>query len=155
MSVCQRVSLSSIGATRVARRDYRVADTDATASHVVAAFPDELTAGYGFDILQTWLRTCTKRVEAAGFDHPKVPRSYSPLDLADTAGWAVFFYGPVEGDRFASHIHAEALVLDRNHLSWVVERSIGQDYNYQAGDSPPERAAPLMADRLDSLAAPG
>lgn len=153
VSVCQRVSLPSIGATRIARRDYRVAGSEITASQVVAAFPDELTAGYGFDILQAWLRTCAKRLEAAGFDRADVPSSYTTLDLADRAGWTVFFYGPVEGDPNAAHIQAEALVLDGKHLSWVVERSIGQDYNYEAGDTPPERAASLMGDRLSGLAA--
>ena len=153
VSVCQRVSLPSIGATRIARRAYAVADTDAIASQVVAAFPDSLTAGYGFDILQAWLRSCGKRIVAAGYNRTDVPGSYTSLDVGDRAGWAVFFYGPVPGDANAAYIQAEALVVDGNHLSWVVQRSIGQDYNYGSGKSPPELAAPLMAARLSTLAA--
>lgn len=153
VSVCQRVSLPSIGATRIARRYYVVADTDAIASQVVVAFPDSLTAGYGFDILQAWLRSCGKRIVAAGYNRTDVPASYTSLDVGDRAGWAVFFYGPVPADANAAYIQAEALVLDGNHLSWVVQRSIGQDYNYGSGESPPELAAPLMAARLSTLAA--
>lgn len=152
VSVCQKVSLETIGATRIARRDYVVTGTDATASHVVAAFPDELTAEYGDRILSAWLHSCADRLRAQGFDRVNVPAP-APLDVGDSAEWAVFFYGPVKGDQDASYIQAEALVLDGKYLSWVVQHSVGQDYNYAAGESPPEQSAPLMADRLSALAA--
>jgi len=150
-SVCQKVALPAVGATRVLQQDYAVADTDITASQVVAEFPDELTAGYGFDIVSSWLRSCGARLKAQGYEQRNVPAAYTPMELGDRAGWAVSFYGPAEQDPSGSHIQAEALVLAGSHLSWLVQHSVGQDYNYEPGESPPERAVSLIADRLSVL----
>ena len=153
VSVCQKVSLSSIGATDVGRRDYGSTSPHVTATHLVAAFPDELTAQYGFDILSAWLRQCEERLRQHGYPRHNVPAAYTPLQQGDRSGWAVLPYGPVPGEQHAAYLQAEALVLAGEHLSWVVQRLVGQDFNYEVGQSPPELAAPLMADRLSALPA--
>jgi len=67
------------------------------------------------------------------------------------AGWAAVFYGPARGQPDAGVVEAHAIVVDDETLSWLVYRSIGQDYTYEAGQAPPEQAAPVMAQRLRTL----
>ncbi len=150
ISPCQKTSLASIGATKAVRRDF-AAPGGAAATQIVARFPDDLTAGYGYQILESWLRSCRPRLADAGHRKIRVPAGYSPLGAGEQAGWAVLSYGPVAGDPRAAYLQAETVVRDAQYLSWVVFRSVGQDYSYPAGGSPPERAAPLLAARLAGL----
>lgn len=63
----------------------------------------------------------------------------------------MLFYGPVRGEPDSADIEAQVVVVDDETLSWVVYRSVGQDYDYESGQAPPERAARAMAQRLGAL----
>jgi hypothetical protein len=51
-------------------------------------------------------------------------------------------------DPNAAYIEPQSLVRVGDTLSWVVWEQIGQDYNYAPGQTPPERAIPLMTEAL-------
>jgi hypothetical protein len=150
ISVCQRpdVMLGSIGATRAARAVHRSGQV--SARQVVAEFADERSATLGYAVLEAWLGQCERHAAVRGFESVKAPDGYTALEAGDAAGWALASYGPVPDDPDASYIEAQTLVRVDDTLSWVVWKQIGQDYNYEPGQTPPERAAPVMADALAS-----
>jgi hypothetical protein len=149
--VCQRpqVTLHSIGATKGAH--VLVRRGSVTARHVVARFPDERSATLGYGVLEAWLGQCEEHARARGFDTVRAPAGYTRADGGDAAGRALVFYGPVPDDPDAAFIEPQALVRVGDTLSWVVWKQIGQDYNYETGQSPPERAIPLMVDALSRV----
>jgi len=146
VSVCQVSSLEAIGASRAVTRRFTSATVSAT--QVVAQFVDEVGSSGGFDILQAWLSRCAQQAGAAGFESVQAPKRYSSIQAGDAAGWALVTYGPVPDDPDAAFIEAQALVRAGDTLSWVVWEETGQDYNYPAGQTPPERAVPLLAQAL-------
>ena len=150
ISVCQRpgVTLRSIGATKGVQALHQSGTV--SARQVVAEFADERSATLGYAVLEAWLGQCEQHAGARGFESVKSPGGYTPLDSGDPAGWALASYGPVPDDPASSYIETQALVRVDDTLSWVVWEQIGQDYNYEPGQAPPERAAPLMADALAS-----
>jgi hypothetical protein len=148
ISVCQRprVKLSSIGATKGAH--VRVRSRSVSARHVVARFPDARSATLGYGVLEAWLGQCEEHGRARGFFTVNAPDGYTSADGGDAAGRALVFYGPVPDDPSAAFIEPQALVRVGDTLSWVVWKQIGQDYNYEEGQSPPELVIPLMVDAL-------
>jgi hypothetical protein len=147
VSVCQVTDLEAIGASKGVHTTFS-GGGNVEATHVVAQFVDEQGASGGFEILQAWLSRCAQQAATRGFDDVKAAQGYTPVEAGDQAGWSVHFYGPVPGDRDASYIEAQALVRRGDTLSWVVWTQVGQDYNYPAGDTPPERAIPLLEQGL-------
>ncbi len=146
-SVCQRTALASVGATRTVRRQYSSGDLSAT--HLVARFGDDVSAGRTYEVLQSWWGQCGEQLEQQGLEPGRIPSSYTDVPGAgNRAGWSWLSYGPVPGDPDASHIEVQALVHGDETLSWVIWRQVGQDYNYPPGRTPAELALPLMGDRL-------
>jgi len=146
ISVCQVTDLEALGTSRAFTR--RFTSGSVTATQVVAQFVDEVGSQGGYDILQAWLSRCAKQARAAGFESVKAPKRYTPIAAGDSAGWALVTYGPVPDDPNAAFIEAQALVRVGDTLSWVVWEETGQDYNYAPGQTPPERAVPLLAEAL-------
>ncbi len=144
-SVCQRTPLASIGATQIVRRDFRLPGMSAV--HLVARFPDELTATQAYSVLEAWLRECAGRLEEQGYQG-KPPGGFTATTGGSTAGFAVLFYGPVPGQPDSSYLEPQALVRTGDTLSWVVWHQIGQDYNYEPGSAPPEQAISAMSRKL-------
>jgi len=149
-SACQRVPLLSIGVTGLRQRRY---DNSAPARvlHTVAAFADDDSARRAYAVLEAWLRDCAETLTEGGKQPGTISNGLSDVAAPGLAGWAAVFYGPARGQPNAGVIEAHAVVVDDETLSWLVYRSIGQDYNYEAGQAPPERAAPVMAQRLRAL----
>lgn len=147
-SACQRAPLTSIGATKVLQRRYDN-PTPGNVANTVAAFADDDSARRAYAVLEAWVRTCADTLRENGKDPLNTAAGFDAV-AADTspAGWAVLFYGPVRGQPDSAVIEAQVVVVDDETLSWVVYRSIGQDYNYEPGQAPPERAASVMAQRL-------
>lgn len=146
-SVCQKTELASLGATRTVTRQYTSGELSAT--HLVARFGDDVSAGRTYEVLQTWLSECGAQLEQQDLRPGRIPPGYAGVPgVGDRAGWAWLAYGPVPGEADASDIEVQALVHAGDTLSWVIWRQVGQDYNYPAGQTPPEIALPLMADRL-------
>ena len=146
VSVCQVVELHSLGSTRGVTSRFRSGTVGAT--HVVAQFVDELGATQAYEVLGAWLGQCAKQARSRGFDQADAPNGYTDNDAGNAAGWALVTYGPVPDDPNAAYIEPQALVRVGDTLSWVVWEQIGQDYNYQPGQTPPERAIPLMTEAL-------
>lgn len=146
VSVCQVVELDSIGATNGAISRFKSGSVRAT--HVVARFADELSSTQAYEVLQAWVSGCARQARTRGFEHIETPRGLTPLTAGDAAGWALVSYGPVPADPYSSYIETQSLVRVADTLSWVVWRQIGQDYNYAKGQTPPELAIPLLAERL-------
>jgi len=149
-SACQRVPLVSIGVTDLRQRRY---DNPAPGQvlHTVAAFADDDSARRAYAVLEVWLRDCAKTLSEQSKQPGTMPTRLSDVATPGLAGWAAVFYGPARGHPNAGVIEAHAIVVDDETLSWLVYRSIGQDYNYEAGQAPPEQAAPVMAQRLRTL----
>lgn len=147
-SACQRAPLLSIGATKVVQRRYDNPNPGGVVN-TVAAFADDDSARRAYAVLEAWVRNCADTLREKGKDPLSTPDGFDAV-AADTspAGWAVLFYGPVRGDPDSAVIEGQVVVVDDETLSWVVYRSIGQDYNYEPGQAPPERAARVMAQRL-------
>ncbi|MDQ3627270.1 MAG: hypothetical protein M3419_00295 [Actinomycetota bacterium] len=146
-SVCQRTALASLGATRSVTRQY--ASGDLSATHVVARFGDDVSAGRTYEVLQSWLGQCGQRLAEQGLEPAEVPAGYTDVPgVGERAGWSWIAYGPVPGDPDAANIEVQALVHGDERLSWVIWRQVGQDYNYPPGQTPAELALPVMADRL-------
>lgn len=146
VSICQVVELESLGTTRGVTSRFRSGSVIAT--QVVAQFVDEVGASSAYEVLEAWLGRCAKQARARGFDQADAPNGYTAVESGDGAGWALVTYGPVPDDPNAAYIEPQSLVRVGDTLSWVVWEQIGQDYNYAPGQTPPERAIPLMTEAL-------
>ena len=147
--VCQSVSLIGNGAVTSWVRTYTSAGTS-TASQVVGQFADARSAKRAFGSLQGNARDCADELAERG----RTPMGGPVQPLADLevprgqAGWGVVFSGPVRSDPDAAHIDAVVVVRVGERVSVVSMHSIGQDYNYPPGQTPPELAGPIVATRL-------
>jgi len=146
--VCQRVSMVSNGAVVAWTRSYVSAGTS-TATQVVAGFADARSARLAFGSLKANAGDCATALEERGREAVQPPSPLTRLDVPQgRAGWSVVFSGPVRGDPDAAHIDAAVVVLVGDRLSVVSMSTIGQDYNYEPGQAPPELAGRVVAARL-------
>ena len=146
ISVCQVAELHALGAIRGAVRRFETGTV--TATQVVAQFVDEQGSTQAYEVLQVWLQRCAIQGARQGFEVMEAPPSYSPVEAGARSGWALLSYGPVPQDPNAAFLEAQSLVRVGDTLSWVVWTQIGEDYNYAPGQTPPERAIPLLAGAL-------
>ncbi len=130
-------------------RTYTSAGTS-TASQVVGKFADARSAKRAYGSLQGNALDCADELAERG--RKPVGGPVQPLtDLevpSGVAGWGVVFSGPVKSDPNAAHIDAVVVVRVGERVSVVSMHSIGQDYNYEPGQTPPELAGPIVATRL-------
>jgi hypothetical protein len=153
--VCQQVSLMGNGAVSSRVRSYTSAGTS-TAVQVVGEFADARSATRAFGSLQGNARECADELAARGREPVGSVQPLTALDVpGGEAGWGVVFSGPVKGDPNAAHIDAVVVVRAGDRVSVVSMHSIGQDYNYEPGQSPPELAGQVVAARLAPAGASG
>ena len=146
---CQQFGMDSIGATRLAVRDYvpggRSAPTD-RAGELVAQFPDATTARRAFAVLVAWRKGCAKRLarydrsEVGGLENVSVP--------GGTGGWYLLTYGPLRGDPDSQYFDAQGMAVVGSRIAMVEMVLGGQDYNYDIGHEPAVAAVQRAAARL-------
>jgi len=147
--VCQRVSLVANGAIKSVQRTFAATAGRATAAEVVARFADVRSSSRAYGALLGNARDCA----SALVERDRVPvgqvRPLTALDVPiGTAAWGVVFSGPVPRSRVDAFIDAVVVVRVRDLVAVTSMSSIGQDYNYEPGQAPPEIAGPLVADLL-------
>jgi hypothetical protein len=145
---CQRFSMTSVGATDVAVRDFRPATAGAedSAGELVAEFPDSMTARRAFEVLKSWRAKCASRLE--GYDRADVGRLEGVDVPGGTGGWYLLSYGPVPGDPDAGYFDAQGIALVGSRIAMVELVAVGQDYNYEPGQEPAVAAVQRAAARL-------
>ncbi|MGH3498081.1 MAG: hypothetical protein ACRDP1_11530 [Nocardioidaceae bacterium] len=150
LSICQHSTIASIGAADVLQRQFGAPDVSAT--QLVARFGDEDSAKRAYSVLDSWLHSCRHQIRFEGGRPIRVPAALTAVNVsAGQGGWSVVFYHSRSASSGDASIEGQALVRVGAYLSWVVERSYGQDYNYAPGHNPPELAIPLLADGLSAL----
>ena len=133
---CHQFSMLSIGAMRVAHRDYLPADASpgARANELVATFADAKTAWRAFEVLKSWRAECDEAL--AKYDRHEVGE-LETVSLGDGEGhWYLLSYGPAEGETDAGYFDAQGIALVGNRIAVLRMAVIGQDYNYPAGKEP-------------------
>jgi hypothetical protein len=146
--VCQRVSLISNGAVTTWTRSYTSAGRS-TATQVVGEFADARSAQLAFESLAANGRDCAAQLEERGREAVRPPAPLAGLEVGQgQAAWGVVFSGPVRGAPDDAHIDAAVVVQTADRVSVLSMSHIGQDYNYETGQTPPELAGPVVATRL-------
>ena len=146
--VCQRFSLVSNGAVTAVERTY-AARGGPTAAQLVGRFADRRSASRGFAVLLANAADCEEQLrrldrEPTGSVDPLTP---VPVD-GGQAAWGVLFSGPVPDAGFDAYIDAVSVVQVGSRIAVTSMSSVGQDYNYELGQSPPEQTIPLVASAL-------
>ena len=133
---CHRFSMLSIGAMRVAHRDYLPADASpgARANELVATFADTKTAWRAFEVLKSWRADCDESL--AKYDRHDVGELEKVSVGSGEGHWYLLSYGPAEGETDAGYFDAEGIALVGNRIAVLRMAVIGQDYNYPAGKEP-------------------
>ena len=136
LAACHRVELEAIGAEDVAVREYTSRlDAAVRAYHLVAAFPDDVTARRAYSVLQSWRDGCQQRLEqrAKGSDGVKVS-SAEPVSTRDgTASSYVVFQPTATG---STRIENVGTSLAGSVVDLVVVKLEGDDFNYPQGRTP-------------------
>ncbi|MGH3330495.1 MAG: hypothetical protein ACRDPJ_04230 [Nocardioidaceae bacterium] len=143
---CHKFAMASIGATKVAVRDFAPAEkAEATAANLVAEFADEATAKRAFAVLKSWREQCGE--ELRSHDRSDVGSLQDvPVPPGATGGWYLLTYGPAGGDE--SYFDAQGLTRVGTRISLLELRLFGQDYNYPAGKEPMVAAVSTAAGKL-------
>ena len=150
--VCQQASLITDGAVTSRQRTYVASGGGATAAQSVARTVDARSAKRVYGALLGNARDCAEELAERGRKPMGQVRPLTPVDVpAGQAAWGVLFSGPVKGDPDAAHIDGVVVVRVGDLVSVLSMSSIGQDYNYEPGQTPPELAAPLIADALAAV----
>lgn len=147
VGACHRFAMLSIGALRVAHRDYSAADgSGARADELVASFADAKTAWRAFEVLKSWHADCDARLSR--WEHHEV----GPLQTVSTdAGEAHTYllrYGPAEGEADADSFEAAGLVMTGNRIAVVRIVQVGQDPDAPDLDEPVTAAVRAAAAEL-------
>lgn len=145
---CQKFAMTSIGASRVAVREFVPADgsSGSSAGHLVAEFPDSETARRAYDVLRSWRGQCDEAL--ADYDQSEIG-AFEPVTAEGEAGWYLLFYGPPEtGSLDEAWFDAQGMALVGKRVAVLELRTIGQDYNYPSGQEPMVAAVQRAADKL-------
>ncbi|HJR37398.1 MAG TPA: hypothetical protein VJ819_03355 [Nocardioidaceae bacterium] len=148
-ATCAKFAMASIGAMKVAVREFTPADgsSGSTASNLVARFGDEMTAKRAYEVLKSWRGQCAEELQR--YDRTDIGRLQSvPLENEDAVGdWYLLTYGPAP-ERETAYFDAQGLTRVGDSISLVQMRLVGQDYNYRAGQEPMVGAVQEAADNL-------
>ncbi len=149
-SRCQRAPLTAIGAVAEYTTTYTRSDApDDAAALTTGVFPDEQTATMAESVLAKWLGTCRSNVrQQPGVERASVSADSTVDTVVGPGHERLVSYGPVEGDPDAGYFNGEGYVRDGDVISYVVFHSVGQDYNYPAGQQPADRALRVAATYL-------
>ena len=133
---CHRFAMLSIGAMRVAYRDYAAADgSGARADELVASFADAKTAWRAFEVLKSWHEDCDETLSR--WEHHEVGPLRTAIVDAGEAHVYLLRYGPTDGD--ADTFDAEGLVMAGSRIAVVRIVHPGQD------PDAPDLEAPISA----------
>ena len=136
LAACHRVELEAIGAEDVAVREYTSRlDAGVRAYHLVAAFPDDVTARRAYSVLQSWRDGCQQRLEqrAKGSDGVKVSSAEPVSTRGGTASSYVVFQPTATG---STGIENVATAMAGSVVDLVVVKLEGDDFNYPRGRTP-------------------
>jgi hypothetical protein len=143
---CHRFTLLSVGATRVAHRDYRATGgAGARAQHLVASFADAKTAWRAFEVLKSWHDDCAERLRKWE-RHDVGP--LRPVGGPGEGHSYLLGYGPVNGDASASYFDSEGLVRVGNRVAVLRIAYAGDDYPYPRDQEPIDAAVRAAAAKL-------
>jgi hypothetical protein len=144
---CAHVGFESIGATHMVRRNY-AARGGARASQVLARFADAQSAQRAYAVWQAWNVGCRDWLIERGKQDVRVAPTTQLRPAGGEAFWWLTTYGPVPGEPFATYFEATGVLRMRRTIALVVNRSVGQDYNYAPRDAPVYRALLAAARQL-------
>ncbi len=149
-SRCQRASLTAIGAVVEYTTTYTRSDAaDDAAAVTTGVFPDEQTATMAESVLAKWLATCRSNVrKQPGVNRVQVSTESTVDTVVGPGHQRLVSFGPVAGDRESRYFNGEGYVRDGDVLSYVVFHSVGQDYNYPAGQQPADLGLRMAATYL-------
>lgn len=110
-------------------------DANVRAFHLVAGFPDDVTAGRAYSVLQSWRSDCARRLEqrSPGNDRVHVSPADSVRSKAEAAASYVVIRPTATGVPRIDNVgigHTDRVV----HL--VVVKLEGDDFNYPRGQTP-------------------
>lgn len=144
---CHRFAMLSIGAMRVAHRDYAAADgSDARADELVASFADAKTAWRAFEVLKSWQSDCDETLSR--WEHHEVGPLRTVLAGPGEAHSYLLTYGPADGAADSSHFDAEGFVMVGNRIAVLRIDYVGQDNPYAEGEDPVTTAVRAAAAKL-------
>ena len=150
--VCQQATMLSNGAVTVRQRSYQATEGGATATQVVARTVDPRSAKRVYGALLGNARECAKELTDRDRKPKGQVRALTEIDVpTGQASWGVIFSGPVPGSRDEAYIDAVVVARVGDLVSVLSMSSIGQDYNYEVGQTPPEQTAPIVVDRLAAV----
>jgi hypothetical protein len=133
---CHRFGLDSVGAENVAVREYTSAlDAGIRAHHLVAGFPDDVTARRAYSVLKSWRDGCRKRLEqkSKGSDRIKVT---DPDPIAGAGDAATSYLVIRPSPTGSSLIDDVAAARDGRVVHLALVEVEGDDYNYPRGRTP-------------------
>lgn len=134
---CHRYDVVTLGATKVAYREFVPAAGTASAHHLVAQFADAKTAWRAFEVLKSWRDECLERV--AKHDRHEVGE-LTPVDAGGAdAHYYLLRYGPAERRSKAEYVDGEGLALVGTRVAVVRMALVGR------GDEVDQVAAPIDA----------
>jgi hypothetical protein len=146
--VCQQFPLVSNGAVTAVERTYG-ARGGLTAAEVVGRFADRRSAARGFAVLLANAEDCAEQLRRLDREPAGSVDALTSVPVDGGQGaWGVLFSGPVPGSDFDAYIDAVAVVQVGELVAVTSMSSIGQDYNYEPGQAPPELAIPVVATAL-------
>lgn len=135
-ATCHKFAMTSIGATRVAVREYlpRAKGSPATASALVAQFPDVTTAQRAYSVLAAWRGQCEE--ELGGYERHDVGplRAVSVPD--GVAARYLLSYGPADGDADAGFLDAQGLTRVGARVAVLQMRQLVEDGASPDGTTP-------------------
>ncbi|CAN5327806.1 hypothetical protein BH18ACT9_BH18ACT9_21520 [soil metagenome] len=144
---CHRFGMLAIGADQLAFRSYRPpAGANATASEMVADFPDPKTAWRAYQTLLGWRKACPGQLKSYPRTDVGLPEGVS-LDRGEAVWW-LLKYGPIGDDPDVAAFDAEGVAMVGSRIAVVHMVVYGQDYNYPPGQEPIIDAVRSAAARL-------
>jgi hypothetical protein len=148
-SVCQKASLTSIGAVAEYRTDFGSPLSDqAVAVQTTGVFPDEQTVATALSVLEAWHKTCRATAQDQGLKRASVGALRTvATPVGDGHQWLTT-YRPVAGDPDSQWFQAAGYVADGDTLTFLVITNPGQDYNYDEGQQPMDLAVEVAGQRL-------
>jgi hypothetical protein len=150
-SVCQRASLTAIGAVSEYRTDFgSPLDDEAYAVQMTGVFPDEQTVATAKQVLHAWQQKCRAHATTdLGLKSVRVGDLQTVATVAgEGAQWLTIYGPPPSGSPDEGWYQAAGFVADGDTLTFLVIASLGQDYNYEAGQQPMDLAVQQAARAL-------
>ena len=141
-SPCLLTTLVAIGAVdEVGRRFTNSTSDTSEAVQLTGVFPDEHTALTATAVLTAWHDKCAENAtEESGLKRVRVSDMRDVSTPVGTGRQWMVTYKPVPGHRNWGWFDAEGFVRDGDTITYLLLRNAGQDYNYETGQEPIDRA---------------